>query len=141
MGLDRWIVHDYHLHNGLCVDEWELTSKQVCCDGEKRRCWRKTGKMTCFDFSVAKVLNPLVVLGLALFPGQVTETPLSGRSLIKRNPSGCKADYELLMEMRRQVGDPPLYSLLFFNCNHWVARYYNYGTQFLKRMCACHTCD
>lgn len=144
-GLDRWLADDLHLHHGICVDEWAPTDKQVCCDGAQRRCWQKTGKRICFDFSTFKenpawiiTILPSIVVG----PGTVTEGPDTGRTLENRGPSGCKADRALLTELRRQVGDPPLYSLLGFNCNTWSWWYYDFGSdQNPRSNCPCDTCD
>lgn len=145
-GLDRWVKYPwYYGHQGLCVDEWAPTTKTVCCDKAQRRCWQKTGRKICFDFSTYKeswvgwLTWPLdVVAG----PGTVTESIHAGEPLRNQNPTGCAADRAFLAEMRRQEGDPPLYNVSYFNCNEWTSWYYNYGADNVPRPhCPCDTCD
>ncbi|MBK9126259.1 MAG: RHS repeat-associated core domain-containing protein [Phycisphaerales bacterium] len=135
LGLDRYIVSDGGMHTGICVDTWDKVGPKVCCTagphrGKWMRCFVPTGTV-CFDFrthvsSPWAIINflPSIVVGA----GDVKENgPIGGRTVAVTIASRCKEDKRLLDHLRDQVANPPLYSLLFYNCNRWTEAKYNVG--------------
>jgi hypothetical protein len=128
-GLDRYIGGT--LHHFLAVDMWKLTTNKNGCP-----CWKKIGAGR-YDFALDAHNHgtagawPIISVGGALTFSSLGEVvgpgPLNMNDVSYTISSTPMADLALETQLDMQVVNPPNYSIWFYNCNDWVARWENYG--------------
>lgn len=108
------------IHVGVAVDLWECEKNE----------WRKTGVET-YDFQIdyTKGLGNVIVGISGLAKGRI----LVSKGLNLRNPlffpSNPRQDMEMRRRIMRDVQNPPLYNVFFYNCIVWAVEALNYGME------------
>jgi len=117
-GLDRWVVDDPHPY--VIVEIWSPDCRRV---------------IGYYRIEFGQPISFWILTSVVAAPGQVAITPVPGPgapawwSTGWRIPSDCEADRYLVNWANAMMGQPPAYSLLFYNCRHFAAECQNVGLE------------
>jgi RHS repeat-associated protein len=106
LGLDRWVV--WGPHSYIVYPIWD------------KKCCSRILAYYRADFSARWYLPTSILVG----PGKVTAFQVPGPPTgwnVRTIESTCHADIALEKWVDQQAANPPLYSLISFNCNTWVS--------------------